>query len=197
MKKIFTGKMVSAVCAGALLILSGCASPYAPAPQLLPTHIKKIFIRPVVNGTPQYGLEEKLTLRIVDEFVRDGRLAVVNSEADADGVVVSEIKRYILQPLTYDANMVTVQYKLWVLLNVYFVDRVNNVTLWSEPNLEGIQIFTDQAHDPIGGRTEEEVRELIWDNISRDIVKRTIQGFGSVSGASERRVPGSGDNSRP
>lgn len=194
MRKSTAGMVLGTLFAGMLLAFSGCSAPYTPAPQILPTHIKKVFIRPFVNTTPQYGLEEKLTLQVIDEFVRDGRLAVVNNENDADGVIVGEINRYILQPLTYDANMVTVQYKLWVLLNVYFVDRVNNVTLWSEPNMEGIQIFTDQAHDPVGGKTEEEVRQLIWDNLSRDIVTRTIQGFGSVSGASEKRVPGGSGN---
>ena len=166
--------------------LFGCAGAYTPAPQILPAHIKNVYIRPVVNNTSQYGLEEKLTLQIIDEFVRDGRLKVINTENEADGVVVVEISKYILQPLTYDANMVTEQYKLWVLLNVSFVDRVQNVTMWTESNLEGIQIFYDSTR---GGPTEEEVRQTLWEGLGRDIVKRTIQGFGSVSGASEKRVP--------
>jgi hypothetical protein len=170
-----------------LVFIGACAAPYTPAPQILPSNIKKVYIRPFVNTTSQYGLEEKLTLGVIDEFIRDGRLTIVNNEQDADGVLVGEINRYILQPLTYDANNVTLQYKLWVLLNVSFVDRTNNVTLWSEPNMEGIQIYYD-ATQP-GGRTEEEVRQMLWDNLSRDIVKRTVEGFGSVTGASEKKVP--------
>jgi hypothetical protein len=175
------------VLAGSLLLMSACAAPYTPAPQILPSHIRKIYIRPFVNSTSQYGLEEKLTLRVIDEFVRDGRLTLVNNEAEADGILVGEISRYILQPLTYDANMVTEQYKLWVLLNVSLIDRGNNVTLWSEPNMEGIQIYYDATRP--GGRTEEEVREILWDNLARDIVKRTVEGFGSVTGASDKKVP--------
>lgn len=169
-----------------IVALFGCTGPYAPAPQILPAHIKNIYIRPVINSTSTYGLEEKLTLQVIDEFVRDGRLKVVNSEAESDGIVVVEISKYILQPLTYDANMVTEQYKLWVLLNVSFVDKVKNVTMWTEPNMEGIQIFYDATR---GGPTEEEVRQTLWESIGRDVVKRTIQGFGSVSGASEKKVP--------
>lgn len=171
---------------GVLLAVLGCSSPYTPAPQILPANIKTIYIRPFVNNTSQYGLEEKLTLKVVDEFVRDGRLKVVNSEAEADGIIAGEISKYILQPLTYDANMVTEQYKLWVLLNINFIDKAKNITLWTEPNMEGIQIFYDATR---GGPTEEEVRETLWDSLARDIVKRTIQGFGSISGASEKKVP--------
>lgn len=172
--------------AALVVAFAGCSAPYTPAPQILPSHIKKLLIKPVVNTTSQYGLEEKLTLQIVDEFIRDGRLGIATTEADADGVVITEIKRYILQPLTYDANNVPQQYKLWILANVYFVDKVNNVTLWTEPNMEGIQIYADAALP--GGLTEEEAREQIWDKLSRDIVKRTMSGFGSVSGASERKI---------
>lgn len=168
-------------------LVSGCTSPYAPAPQILPQHIRKIFIRPIMNATTQYGLEEKLMLKVVDEFVRDGRLNVVNSENEADGVLVCEISRYILQPLQFDANNVAEQFKLWVLLNVSLVDRANNVTLWSEDNLEGVQIFFDSTKP--GGRTEEEVREALWEDLARDIAKRTVQGFGSVSGVSEKKLP--------
>jgi len=169
-----------------VVALTGCASPYSPAPQILPAYIKTIYVRPFVNNTNQYGLEEKLTLAVIDEFVRDGRLKVVNSEGEADGVLAGEISKYILQPLTYDANMVTEQYKLWVLLNVHFIDRQKNVTMWTEPNMEGIQVFYDTTR---GGPTEEEVRQTLWGTLSIDIVKRTIQGFGSVSGASEKKVP--------
>ena len=170
-----------------MALVAGCASPYTPMPQMMPSHIKKIAVRPFVNNTTRYGLEEKLTLKIIDEFVRDGRMALTNNEAEADGIIVGEINRYIIQPLTYDANLVSEQYKMWVLLNVYFIDKVSNVTLWSEPNLEGIQIYYDLTKP--GGKTEEEVRDIIWDNLSRDIVKRTIEGFGSISGASEKKVP--------
>lgn len=172
--------------AAGLLLISGCSAPYTPAPQILPAHIKKVYVRPFVNATTQYGLEEKLTLTVADEFLRDGRMLIANNEADADGIIVGEIKRYILQPLSYNASNITTQYKLWILVDVHFVDKMNNVTLWSEPNLEGIQIFYDPSQP--GGRTEEEVRQTIWDNLARDIVKRTVEGFGSVTGASEKKV---------
>lgn len=169
-------------------ILAACASPYDPAPQLLPAYIKNVYVRPVVNNTNQYGLEDKFTNAIIDEFMRDGRLSVVTSEEESDGTVVCEIKRYTLQPLTYDANMVTEQYKLWVLVNVYFIDKHENVTLWIEPNMEGIQIYADAVKVGFGGMTEDQARELIWEKLSRDIVKRTVKGFGSAGGISEKKV---------
>jgi hypothetical protein len=179
-------KLVCLFFAG-IALLAGCAAPYNPAPQILPSNVRKVYIRPFINSTTQYGLEEKLTLQVIDEFIRDGRLAVVNSEEQANGVIAGEISKYILQPLTYDANNVAEQYKLWILVNVSFVDKDNNVTLWTEPNMEGIEIYTDITRP--GGRNEEDVRADIWDTLSRAIIKRTVEGFGSVSGASDKKVP--------
>ncbi|MDD3064714.1 MAG: LPS assembly lipoprotein LptE [Endomicrobiaceae bacterium] len=167
---------------------AGCDSPYQPTPQLLPAYIKKIYVRPVVNNTNQYGLEDKLTKALIDEFMSDGRLSLMSNESEADGVLVCEIKRYVLQPLTYDANMVTEQYKLWILVNAYFIDKHENVTLWVEPNMEGIQIYADAVKVGFGGMTEEQARENIYIKLSRDIVRRTVSGFGTASGISERKV---------
>jgi len=171
----------------AAIVFCGCTAPYTPAPQILPQHVRKIYIRPFVNDTNQYGIEEKLTFTLTNVLINDGRFAVVNNEADADGVLVGEISKYVLQPLTYNSNMVTLQWKLWVIVNIYFVDRIKNVTLWSEPNMQAIQTYND-ATQP-GGKSEEEARQLIWNSMSSDIVNRTVNGFGSVSGISDKKVP--------
>ena len=171
--------------------LAGCAETegviYKPRQQLLPSHINRIAIRPVTNKTQQFGLEDKLTLRIRDEFLRDGRYQIM-PEGDSDGVVAVNITRYILTPTQYDTVLTPTAYKLWILVNLTFIDRTKNTILWTEPNLEGIQTYT--ASTLQGGITEEEARELIWDVLARDIVKRTVEGFGAASGRSSREIKG-------
>ena len=91
----------------------GCASDdasYRPAPQILPANILKIALRPVVNKTQQFGLEDKLTLRVRDEFLRDGRYPLV-PEAEADGIVLVTVARYILVPTQYDSVLTPTAYR--------------------------------------------------------------------------------------
>jgi len=168
--------------------LFGCGSSnlvYRPNSQILPAHIRRIAIRPVANKTQQFGLEDKLTLNIRDEFLRNG-LYQIRPESDADGVVVVTLTRYILTPSQYDSVLTPTAHKLRVLVDLQFIDRTKNVILWTEHNLEGIQNY--KASTQRGGITEEEARELIWDILARDIVKRTVEGFGAVSGASQRSI---------
>lgn len=175
--------------------LSSCTSLYEPAVQLLPEHIKKVYVKPFRNNTNQFGIESKFTNEVIEEIINSGRLSLVNKEKDADGVLTVTIKRYILQPLTYDINNVAEQYKMWIIASVSLVDNDNNVTLWTEPNMEGIQIYRDINRRPSGedsiddGMSEEEAREIVWIKMSRNIVRSVIKGFGSATSISEKKVP--------
>jgi len=179
------------IAAGEKFFLIGCGFllvsclAYKTTPQVLPQHIKKIAVRQFGNQTNLVGLEDRLTLRVIEEFSRDGRFRYA-PESEADGYLWGNITRYILQPLAYDANQVPTQYKLWILCDVYFVDQKENITLWHEPNMEGIEIYSPQT---LGGISEENARELIWDKLARDIVRRTVEGFGAATGTSYRKVP--------
>ena len=56
-----------------LLLLCACSSIednvyYKPNAQILPQHIKKIHVRPFINRTEVFALEDRLTISVVDEF---------------------------------------------------------------------------------------------------------------------------------
>jgi hypothetical protein len=175
--------------AAGLIGLTACQKYYYnPAPQVLPSYIAKLAVRPFANHTQQYGLEDKLTLAVQNEFNRDGRYAIT-SEDQADGVVIGDITRYILEPLSYDSNHVPTQYKLWILCDVTFYDKIKNQTLWKEANMNGQLTYYVASSGLPGSQTEEEARQVIWDQLSRDIRTRTLEGFGTVTGASEKAVP--------
>ena len=177
------------IVAAFLILLAGCSKYYYnPAPQVLPQHIRSIAVRPFTNHTQQYGLEDKLTLAVQQQFNLDGRFRIT-TEDQADGVVIGDITKYILEPLAYDTNHVPTQYKLWILVNVTFYDKIKNLTLWTEPNMTGQLIYYVASSGLPGSTTEEEARQTIWDQLSRDITTRTLQGFGTVTGASEKEVP--------
>lgn len=170
-----------------LTIFFGCAG-YTPAPQILPPQIKKIAIPTFENKTIYYGLEEKFTLRVIEEFLRDGRLEITKEE-NADAILKGVITRYVLEPLTYTADFVVEEYKLWIIFDLALYEKDKEEPLWEEKNLEGIYRFFAPTSNRAGALTEEEAREMLWDILARDILRRTIYGFGTVTGASERKIP--------
>ena len=177
-------------------ILAACGQDvaYRPTPQILPSHIQRLALRPVVNKTQQFGLEDKLLLAVRDEFLRDGRYPLV-PEPEANGVVWITITRYILTPIQYDATLNPTTYKLRILIDLQLVDKSTNQALWEERNLEGA--LTYPASTLAGGLTEEQAREQIWSVLAKLVVKRVIDGFGAVTGTSERRITGEAPSTEP
>jgi len=182
----------------AALATAGCSTSeilYRPAEQKMPQHIKKIAVRSFLNKTPQFGLEEKLMLKTIDEFLKNGEYSV-SPESSADGVLVGEITNYILTPIQYDVNLVPTVYKINVVAVVRLLDKTYNRYLWEEPALQVTKIYS--ASTLPGGLSEEQAREALWEILSKAIVRRTVEGFGSVTSISQRGAPqGAMDNSPP
>lgn len=168
------------------LFLGGCAIGFGHnAAVTLPPYIHKLAVRPFSNHTQQYGLEDKLTLAVQAELNRDGRYQVT-TENQADGVIIGDITKYILEPLSYDANHVPTEYKLWIDTTISFLDKSTGQISWQEPEMYGELRYFVASSGFAGAMTEDDARTTIFDELSRDIVTRTIEG------PSTKREPNSG-----
>lgn len=186
MKKIFllAAAMIAAGISSACIESANIT--YKPAEQKMPAHIRRVAVRPFTNKTPQFGLEEKVTLKVAEEFLKNGEYTV-SAENNADGIIIGEIANYILTPIQYDVNMVANVYKMNVIASVRFLDRAANRYLWEEPALQATKIFSAAALP--GGMTEEAAREELWEILAKNITLRTVEGFGSVSSISQKKLP--------
>lgn len=182
----------------ALAALSACMDAgnitYTPSAQKMPVHIKRVAVRPFTNKTPQFGLEEKVTLALSEELMKNGEYTVA-PENNADGVLIGEITNYILTPLQYDVNMVANVYKINVIVSVRFLDLAENRYLWEEPALQATKVFSAAALP--GGMTEEAAREELWETLAKNITLRTVEGFGSISSISRKKLPPLPDGAEP
>lgn len=173
----------------AVLLAAACGTEgayYRPQAQIMPQHIKKIAIRPILNKTEIFAMEDKLYIQLYDEFLKNGSYQVVNENNGAEGVVVTTITRYVNVPIQYDSQLIPTVYKMDVWLDVVFMDKSTNTPVWREPAFLGTQTYS--ASTLPGGLTEQQARERIWQKLSKDIVKRTVDGFGSVMSESKRKV---------
>jgi hypothetical protein len=150
--------------------------------QVLPNNIKKIYVNPFVNDTNELKLEIESTNAFVDEVLSDGRISLAGTKDESDGTLCVTIKKYVVQHLTYDANNLAEHSKLRVVVNVSFTDK-NNVILWNDPDRIVEHIYNDketvQKNDTLyfENSNEQEAREAIWENLSRNIIKRIIKTF--------------------
>ncbi len=180
-------KFLSVLCAAAAL--AACASEgavYKPQAQIMPQHIKKIAVRQILNKTEVFALEDKFYNELYDEFLRDGSYQIVSENNGAEGVVVTTISRYLNVPIQYDSQLIPTVYRMDIWLDVVFMDKTTNAPVWREPALFGTQIYA--ASTLPGGMTEVQARDVVFEKLSKDIVKRTVEGFGSVMSENKKKV---------
>ena len=159
---------------------------YKPQAQIMPQHIKKIAVRQILNKTEVFALEDKFYNELYDEFLRNGSYQIVPENDGAEGVVVTTISRYLNVPIQYDSQLIPTVYRMNIWLDVVFMDKTTNEPVWREPAFLGTQIYA--ASTLPGGMTEVQARDEVFQQLSRDIVKRTVEGFGSVWSENKKKV---------
>jgi hypothetical protein len=160
--------------------LISCSYLRSPAAvNILPEYIKKVYVKSL-NITKSFDIEIEFTKAIEKEIIMDGRLSLADTEEEADIVFIAIIKKYILQPLTYDENKGVSQYKLSIESNISFVDKNKNV-IWEELNMERMHIYRDyMRHHPhnkmfYDGMSERKARRVVFNKFSKYIVRQAVR----------------------
>ena len=75
------------------LALAAASCSYSPSPAQFPTHLKTLAVPILKNETTEPNIEQEVTQAIVDRFVQDNKLRVVD-EAQADLIISGSVVRY-------------------------------------------------------------------------------------------------------
>ncbi len=167
-------------------IIAGCG--YTTG-SLLPSHLETIYIRPFRNKielaeelTPdQYRfrtyrahLETDITKEVIDKFINDGHLKVVEEE-NADIILSGELIDYLSTPVRYGADNETVEeYRISIVCSVEAYDVRKDVVIWKESRAIG-----DSTYSLSGSYATSEsscISNAVSD-LARRVVNRTIEGW--------------------
>lgn len=167
-------------------VIAGCG--YTTG-SLLPSHIKLIYIKPFRNrielteelSPEQYrfrtyrpNLETDITKEVIDKFINDGHLKVVEEE-EADVILRGELIDYLRHPVRYGADSETVEeYRISIVCSVEFYDVRKDHVIWKEPRIIG-----DSTYNLSGpfATTENSAVNAAVSDLARRIVNRTIEGW--------------------
>ncbi len=164
------------------IFLTGCG--YTTG-SLLPSHIQTIYVKPFSNEIDITGevtdierykvykptLEIDVTNAVVDRFLYDGALRVVDEE-DADVILSGAIISFRREALRYTEDDEVEEYRLRIFARVTFEDKGKGV-LWEEnmSNREANTYFTQGAQ----AKSEEEALDDTIEDIAKRIVNRTVE----------------------
>ena len=155
-------------------LLSVMACGYT-AGNLLPGHIKKIYIPAFENETTRYGIEQDLTTAVTDKFTTDNRLSVV-SEDEADAMLRGVIVKFEKGALTFDRAQTVDEFKIEITVSVEFEDLHEGKILWKEDNFRAWESYTETGEEEATGG-EDEALEAAIATLASDMLSRTMEGW--------------------
>lgn len=149
-----------------LFFLSSCG-PYSFSGSSSP-HIKTVAVPIFQDQTAEFGVNEKLTQAVIDQFTRDNTLQITDRR-NADSIIEGVILRVDDQAGAFTSNEQVQDIKVFVTVGVRYEDQVKRKVIWEE---EITQWGTFDPNDGSQGRNEG-IEEAI-SKIASEILNRSV-----------------------
>lgn len=161
------------------LVLTSCGYGLSGRGLLVPEGAKTIAIPSFLNVTNEPYVDVEITRAVVDEFVADGRLRVVDVDT-ADLALRGRITRYDVTALSYTPDSYVQQYSVRLVVDASLEDRRAGTVIWQERGVEAV--FISDYPVTIGDiQATKAAKETAIKKASRDIAwtlrSRVLEGF--------------------
>jgi len=155
-------------------LVAGCG--YTTSPALLPPHLRTIAIPVFENATAEYSIERDITQAVIDRFVQDNHLKVVD-ERSANGVLRGRVVLYRNAVFGFANAQEANEYRVTITVAITVKDLVKNREMWKDDNL--VKTSNYYVVDVPGQKAETELdgRKAAISKIAEEIVARTVEGW--------------------
>jgi len=117
--------------------LSSCGYHFSGTGGIVPEGAKTIAVPVFLNGTNEPFVDVELTKAVVEEFLTDGRLKVVNLEA-ADLILRCKITKFDMTPTAYTADTHVQSYNVGIGVSVSLEETKTGKILFQDKGLGSI-----------------------------------------------------------
>ena len=128
------------------------------------------------NATTEYTLEQDVTNAVIERFVKDNHLRVVD-ERSANAVIRGRLTGYKNAVFGFSAANRAQEYRVTLTCSVVFKDLVKNREIWNETDLVKTANYfvVDVPGQP--ARTELDGRKEAITKIADEILTRSVEGW--------------------
>lgn len=171
--------------AGLILLVMICLTPsscgyhFTPVGGIVPESAKTIAIPVFINGTYEPLIDTQVTRAVVDEFLADGRLQVVDLEA-ADIVLKGAVTKFEITPTSYTADTFVQSYNISIGVNITIEDAKAHKVLLKDSGVGSV--FNSGYAVFIGNITQTKIaKDAAVKNACKDLAStlrsRVLEGF--------------------
>jgi len=155
------------------LLSAGCG--YTASPALLPQHLKTVAIPVFENGTPEVQLEQEITDAVIQRFVRDNHLKIVD-EKSANAVIRGKVTQYRNAVFGFSSSAQANEYRVTIGVEVTFKDLVKNRELWSDQLVKSANYYVQDVPGQ-SAKTELDGRKEAIEKIADEVLSRSVEGW--------------------
>ena len=143
----------------------------------LPPEIKKVGIPIFINKTDRPDLEQRITARVISEFVTRGRYQISSSEEGVDAILRGEILVYLQTPVTLNVQGRATRYEILINARVVLTQVSDDKILWQDDHF----VFRQQYDVPSTSSgivsQEQAAVDLVADDFAKAVVASILEGF--------------------
>ena len=163
----------------AVIFLSSCGYGFSGRGLLVPQEVRTIAIPAFLNNTNEPYVDSEVTRAVVNEFMTDGRLTVLERDA-AELALNGTVVQYDVTALSYTADSYVQQYSVRLVVDASLVDLRTGTVLWQERGIAAI--FISDYPVTVGDiKTTKVAKEAAIKKASQDIAwtlrSRVLEGF--------------------
>ena len=156
-----------------LALVLGCG--YSASPALLPQHLRSVAIPVFENGTPEAELEQQVTDAVIQRFVRDNHLKVVD-EKSASAVLRGRVTQYKNSVFGFSNTEQANEYRVTIAVEVTFKDLVKNRELWSDQVVKSANYYVQDVPGQTA-KSDVDGRKEAIEKIADEILARSVEGW--------------------
>ncbi|TFB12974.1 hypothetical protein E3V33_03685 [Candidatus Marinimicrobia bacterium MT.SAG.4] len=161
----FKNFLIAAVCAAAV----GCG-PYSFSGSSIPSHIKSVAIPIFENETAEFGIKEKVTDALLENFISENILKI-SDKKNADSIIRGTIMKITDVPFTFDENEIVQDYRVTIYLNLVWHDQVKDNDLF-DGKINGWGVYPANSPEERDDGIEKAIERLIT-----EITNKTLSGW--------------------
>lgn len=131
------------------------------------SQMRSVAIPVFENSTIRYGIEEVLTSKVVEAFIGDNRLKVVE-RGRAQSVIMAEIVAFNREPFSYDEKEEVREYRVNISVEVTYQNLPEEEVIWEDRIDEWGTYFA-------ATETEEDGIAEAASKFAEEIMRRTVE----------------------
>lgn len=143
----------------------------------IPEGAKTVAVPVFHNQTFEPVLENAVTAAVKEEFLGNGRLALVNDPDGADLVLKGTIIAYGLTPLSFDRlNSVVLEYRVQIRVQATLENGRDGKVIWEDPSMETEADYLVNPDTAANRVAQDRAISQAAHRLAENIVTRVLEG---------------------